>query len=328
MGDVEVSPASRAVMTAALLFVPLAAQTARGRFGLSTCAPTSPSAKPALPHLQSLHVDVVRRLDEDTLAVLLDACPQLQELTIDSTPAPYDVLVWVGQRCHELGTLILMEREAGVPDKYRAVLKEPAHYPCVLTPARWDPLPFVPALPQLMTLDVHSPRLPRNTRAHSFALLAAYLVHSAPSLRYLRLHHLDWLKRHRALLSKLGQLTQLRGPYLGNERWMLQGQLARGWRGRPCGVQRRCRGQVLAWRLNPFTHADDGGSEAGGRRVGGVEGGVPAHADRGGRWRDRGARGLHRPHTQPIFSSSCRLQSFPQPTMRRWEEEGARRAVR
>ena len=79
---------SRAAMTAALLFVPLAAQTARGRFGLSTCAPTSPSAKPALPHLQSLHVDVIRRLDEDTLAVLLDACPQLQELTIDSTPAP------------------------------------------------------------------------------------------------------------------------------------------------------------------------------------------------------------------------------------------------
>ena len=74
---------------------------------LSPNLPASPS--PALPHLDSLHVEVVMGIDEETLAVLFDAAPHLQELTLDTQPLDYDVLVWVGDRYHELRTLIIQE---------------------------------------------------------------------------------------------------------------------------------------------------------------------------------------------------------------------------
>ena len=68
-------------------------------------APAAAPASPALPHLQSLHLHVQRVLDEPALAVLLDASPHLQELIIlGCRPLPYDVMVWAGDRCHELSS--------------------------------------------------------------------------------------------------------------------------------------------------------------------------------------------------------------------------------
>ena len=73
---------------------------------LSPSASAPPSTAPALRYLASLHVDVARGMDEATLAVLLDETSHPQELTLHSgSPLAYDVLVWVGERCHELRKL-------------------------------------------------------------------------------------------------------------------------------------------------------------------------------------------------------------------------------
>ena len=89
-----------------------------------------------------------------------------------------------------------------------------------MSPDRWRPPP-TPALPQLtsLLLDSHY-RLPDDVdvRLHCLSLFVAFLVHSAPSLRYLRLSFEedefafnDWWDSCKQCLSPLGALTQLRG---------------------------------------------------------------------------------------------------------------------
>ena len=102
-------------------------------------------AYPSLPHLEWLSVDVMRLLNEATLAVLLDAAPQLQELTLHSAPLPYDVLLWIGDRCHQLQTLVMTVMEtSGI------------HYSWQLAAKRWDRMSASPALPLLTTQVPHT----------------------------------------------------------------------------------------------------------------------------------------------------------------------------
>ena len=205
-------------MTAALLSCHSLRRLGVSNWWLSTSLPAPPS--PALPHLESLQLDVLEALDEATLAVLLDACPQVQELIFNTHSLPYDVLLWVGARCHELRTIV-MRWEAG------SII----NYPCPLTSERWNAIPPTPTLPQLTTLILRCPELPSITdiRVSSFKLIVSHLIHCAPSLRNLDLPHLDWLEQHRPLLSVLGQLTQLRRLSLWKAEWMQQGALERYW---------------------------------------------------------------------------------------------------
>ena len=59
---------------------------------LSTPAPASP----ALPHPESLHFNVLGQLNEGHLAMLLDASPHLQELSLCTAPLSYNFVPLVG----------------------------------------------------------------------------------------------------------------------------------------------------------------------------------------------------------------------------------------
>ena len=76
------------------------------------------------------------------MAVLLDAAPHLQELTLLSSALPYDMLPWVGERCHELRTLITT-----------AASFDRTPLTGQMTPRRWDHRARPPAdLPLLTSL--------------------------------------------------------------------------------------------------------------------------------------------------------------------------------
>ena len=172
---------------------------------MSSILPPSPS--PCLPRLNSLQLDVATTIDENTLAVLLDQSPHLQELTLHSgSPLPFNLLVWAGDRCHELTTF---EMTADV-DPHMIQFRCPFDF------ERWQSLPPSPALPLLTTLIMRSPALHKDpgARAWAFLNLAAYLVHSTPSLRYLHIPQQQWLQEDPQLLSRLVGLTQLRGLHL------------------------------------------------------------------------------------------------------------------
>ena len=183
----------------------------------SCLAPSSP----ALPLLKSLHIDMVDRMDEATLAVFLDAAPHLQELTIHSSPLPHEVLLIVGQRCHELRTLVMTQRRSN----------HSIHHPRLQNPKRWLPLPPGTALPKLTTLICNTRPLTGDSLARIpyFTRVVAYLVHSTPSLRCLLLPHHDWLEQHPDVASLLGGLTELRAMRLGQSEWVQEGRLARYW---------------------------------------------------------------------------------------------------
>ena len=195
------------------------------------------AASPALPHPQRLHIDVVWVVDEARLAVLLDAAPHLEELHLHSQELPYDVLLWVGARCHQLRGFTITERD------YAEVEMD---FPVVTTVERWQALPAAPALPLLST-PVLFP-LPLDAFPSGlttlFTLLTAYLAHSTPRLRHLWLVDFDWPEHERALLSSSMQaLTALRGLRLGWTGWMQLGLLKRywvhtGWKGATHGEKR------------------------------------------------------------------------------------------
>ena len=197
---------------------------------------------PALPHLQTLTLDVVRGVDEVTLAVLLDESHSLQELTLLGSPMPYDVVVWVGKRCHELRTLRMTDSQASQSVDYPTPHLTEAIWAAAASPTS------PPAMPLLSTLELYTPvpseDTSKATRVSSFTCIARYLVHSTPALRYLRLPHHDWLSGGegvgegvegdgggRQLLAMLGGLRQLRGLWLGWEGgWMQEGELSRCWK--------------------------------------------------------------------------------------------------
>ena len=208
-------PASAAeAMTAALLSCRQLRRLRVTDWWLSPSAPAP--ATPALPHLESLTVDVVKGLD--STAVLLVHCPHLQELVLYSSPLPYDVLVWAGERCTQLQTLTVLDGRAGTPNRY----------PCRLTPARFVPSHSPPRLPLLSTLNLNVDALPDDTRTLSFAPLISYLVHNAPALRALEMTQQDWLEQERPLLASLRPLSELRWLSLGQLNWM-EGSLSRYW---------------------------------------------------------------------------------------------------
>ena len=188
---------------------------------LSSSAPASAWPSPVFPHLEALQLDVVKGVDEATLAVLLDASPHLQELRFNTACiVPYDILPWIGDRCHQLRTLVVTHMRN---DLLASSYSPPA-------PERWSsPSSAVPALPLLSVLIFSAEPISRTQRSLSFSRLTRYLVHSTPSLRTLFITNHDWLEGERILLSALGQLTQLRALSLGYEDWMQRGQLASYW---------------------------------------------------------------------------------------------------
>ena len=111
--------------------------------------------------------------------MLLDEAPGLQELIFGSSPLPWDVLVWVGERCTALRTLLMGDRQAD----YRV------QFARSLTPERFLPLQRPPLLPSLTSCALHCDALPEDSRAASFALPASYLAHNAPAPVYLSLPH-------------------------------------------------------------------------------------------------------------------------------------------
>ena len=220
-------------MTAALLSCHSLRKLHVASWWLSSAVPTPSS--PALPQLESLHLDVVSGMEEATLAVLLDACPQLQELTLRTVPLSHDVLLWVGDRCHELRTLTMTRMPPDHIDR-----------PCPMDAHRWDLLPPSPALPKLSTLRLYnssSPFTEDNTRALRFTRIASYLVHSAPSLRFVYFSDLSCLEGRRQLLAMLGGLTELQGLWLAGAEWMWMKQepFKRYW----MGSESRGQSQVL-----------------------------------------------------------------------------------
>ena len=107
-------------------------------------------------------------------------------------------------------------------------------YSSAVTAKHW--VSRMPTLRKLTTLSLHCSSLSNNAdiRALSFAHIADHLVHSAPSLRFLFLPDHEWLEQRPQLLAVLGQLTELRGLWLGETKWMQQGILQRCWaEGRP-----------------------------------------------------------------------------------------------
>ena len=215
---IEPPPASVALaMTAALLSCRSLRRLQVTDWWLSPSVSAPPA--PALPHLESLELDITRFMKEATLAVLLDVSPQLQELTIHTSLPPYGVLWWIGDRCHELRTLMIIESE----------LHDPKYYAFPMQPVRLDTLRPSPALPKLTTLIFHTRRSNPGTEGYSFTRLTTYLVHSTPSLRYLHLPYHDWVEEAPGLIVMLGRLTELRGLCLGESKWMQRGQLERFW---------------------------------------------------------------------------------------------------
>ena len=149
---------------------------------------------PALPHFESLEMVVEKGVDEATLAVLLDQAPYLEELVFNSYTGlqlPYDVLAWAGERCHRLKTLMLT-----------ADVDESVSCPAVMTEERFrrHQLHLRPAqLPLLVTLRFSDLPVPSDPLGRSllFALIADYIVHNAPALRFLSLPGFDWLQNDR-----------------------------------------------------------------------------------------------------------------------------------
>ena len=108
------APSSTAeAMTTALLSCTSLRRLRIADWWLSTTVHAASS--PALPCLQSLEMDVMKGLDQPTLAVLLDEAPQLEELVFWSSPLPYDVLVWVAERCHRLRSLLMVGNQMDKP---------------------------------------------------------------------------------------------------------------------------------------------------------------------------------------------------------------------
>ena len=101
-------------------------------------SPPSPSPHPSLPHLEAFHLDVVAGIDEATLATLLDASPHLLELTLSGSPFPYDILPWIGDRCHELRSILMADSQTN---------NSIDQYPTLITPNAGlllhHPLPYL-----------------------------------------------------------------------------------------------------------------------------------------------------------------------------------------
>ena len=195
------------------------------------------SLSPSLPHLEALLMDFPLGVDEATLALLLDAAPHLQELTLGSGPLfSFDVLPWVGERCHQLRTLRLTET--------RPSTGGPQH-PYSMTPHRWLTSPHTPpALPLLTSLLFY--RAPvdlydgPHVSAADLSRLFSYLAHSAPSLRCLHLgYDLHNPDEHRHLLSLLAPLTYLRALSMGMLYGAMQGEWKRYWQQRVYTPARR-----------------------------------------------------------------------------------------
>ena len=182
------------------------------RRSASTSAVLPPSASPtslcpSLPHLEALLMDFPLGVDEATLALLLDVAPHLQELTLGSGPHfPFDVLVWVGERSHELRTLRLTHTRQG----------EGGQQANSMTPHRWLTSPQLPpALPQLTSLLFYKTPVDDSgslrVSADDLSRLFSYLAHSTPSLRCLHLgYDFQVPDTHRHLVSLLAPLTHLR----------------------------------------------------------------------------------------------------------------------
>ena len=177
-----------------------------------------------LPHLEALELRADEPLDESTLATLLDAAPHLRELTLEALPLPWEVLLWVGERVHELRTLVVISPVTWMPS---------------LNFDRWRPPVAGPALPHLTILvlgtDLLAPHL-GQARVFFLTLLTAYLVHSAPALRYLTVPLHIWLDGYRQPLALLGGLTELRGISThgcrwstANTEWLREPPLSRYW---------------------------------------------------------------------------------------------------
>ena len=64
----------------------------------------------ALPHLESLELDVVNAIDKAALTVLLDEAPRLHELIFCSTWLTYDVLTLAAERCSQLRSFLMLEQ--------------------------------------------------------------------------------------------------------------------------------------------------------------------------------------------------------------------------
>ena len=211
----------------------------------------------SLPHLEALELRSDHRLNESMLAVLLDAAPQLRELTLEAPPLPWDVLPWVGDRVHELRTLV-------VTTTGNVVTQEDL---VLMSFDRWRPPATGPALPHLTTLIFgSSPVAPHDEKVRVFFLthLTAYLVHSAPALRYLTFPLHDWLDGYRQPLALLAELSELKGISVrdswrrgdrASREWLREDPLGRYWEeeGNSSRVQRgaldttRCLWGEEAW---------------------------------------------------------------------------------
>ena len=223
---VAIQPAAASVaatMTAALLSCRSLRRLRIADWWLSTSVRAA--ASPALPRLESLRVDVVQGIDEPTLAVLLDEAPGLQDLHIRSgSPLPYDVLLWIADRSHELRTLVVEveEKRFWLMDHSR----RSSSVASTMTDTRWDALPPRPALPQLTTAILHSIRTDPKRRSACFSRLVAFLVHSTPALHYCSLLDHWWAGRRSMQPALLGmaQLPKLAVLSLGRgrtvRRWM------------------------------------------------------------------------------------------------------------
>ena len=188
---------------------------------LSSKVPVPPV--PAFPDLESLELQMDKTIDMATLALLLDAAPHLQELTLEVCHLSFFFIQWIGSRCHELRTLQVREgyNTHEVDERVLRAIE------------RRQALPSFPDLPHLRTLIFLSalssdfyPDLPVS----SFTRFVHYLVHSAPAIRYLSLPYLQWLDGYREPLTALVGLTQLRGLSLPGQDWWRKGQLARYWK--------------------------------------------------------------------------------------------------
>ena len=242
---IDSSPAEVAeAMTAALLSCHGLRRLEVSDWWLSSDVPRSSS--PAFPDLESLELYMESDACEDNLALLLDAAPHLQELHLRAHRLPCDVLLWVGQRCHELRTLEMSARRRGdfsnLPQPVFPLVatKWPLMDLDALDHQRWRSLSAT-ALPQLTSLLYGVPLSP-NTPSDGltgeehhplvvfFTRFASYVVHSAPALRSLRFPIVE-VDGYRVPLSLLSGLRHLRRLSLGQHghQWMHRGALEKCW---------------------------------------------------------------------------------------------------
>ena len=201
-----------------------------------------PSA-PAFPDLESLELCVEKAIDLAPHALLLDAAPHLQELTFKASPMPLGFVAWIGERCHELRTLILAVHDVlfDYDEQSLEVLDRPR------------PLPAAPALPYLTVLAVEEfAPLAEQTRPrfNSLVPFTQFLAHSAPSLRHLYLPFSLWDEQYLAPVSKLAELTRLQSLHLGPQSWWNdEREMTQYWQVNAQGsrVQRDGGGQVSVW---------------------------------------------------------------------------------